>query len=192
MSLRLGATLMALVALALAIGDRPAQGPAPGPASPRQGATARLFGPLASVGASVQWLRFHGVLHEGDEERAYSLARSALELDPKSTEGWSYLAYHFVFDRGSRLETRSAAERRRWILAGLDVLAQGREFQATGDPARAELHFSEWLYARTLAEDDPWPGARTELGARADAALTAAAALGDPRAMAAADTARAR
>ncbi|MEL6431004.1 MAG: hypothetical protein AAFZ87_04195 [Planctomycetota bacterium] len=133
--------------------------------------TALLFGPLSSVHASALWLRYHAVLHAGDEERAYALARRALRADPGNAEGWTYLAYHYVFGRGSRTQTSSAEARRHWIEAGLDVLAEGRRQPGLDPRTRTELAFAEALYARTVAADAPWPGARAALLARADAAL---------------------
>jgi len=169
----------ALAGLALVGPDTDGAAAAAAPPSP----TGRLLGPLARVASSIEWLRFAETLHRGDEERAYAIALRALEMSPESAEGWSYLAYHFVFGRGSDLAGETPEARRRWVLAGLDLLREGR---LRGAPA-AELAFNEASYAITLGilppEDAPWPGARAELMPRARGALEEAARLGDRRAL---------
>lgn len=151
--------------------------------APTPSATRRLLGPLARVASSIEWLRFTETLHRGDEERAYAIALRALEMSPESPEGWSYLAYHFVFGRGSDLEGAPAEVRRRWVLAGLDLLREGR---ARGAPA-AELAFTEASFAIALGmlppDEAPWPSVRAELMPRARGALEEAARLGDRRAL---------
>lgn len=179
----IGPRAIAILVAAGALGGLVALGPPP--ARPGEEATAsrRLLGPLARVASSIEWLRFTETLHHGDEERAYAIALRALELSPESAEGWSYLAYHFVFVRGSALEGTDPDERRRWVLAGLDLLREGR---ARGAPA-ADLAFEEAAYALTLGSMDPdeapWPEARAELMPRARAALEEAARLGERRAL---------
>lgn len=179
----MGPRAIAFLVAAGALGALAAFGPPPAGPGGGTAASRRLLGPLARVASSIEWLRFTETLHRGDEERAYAIALRALELSPESAEGWSYLAYHFVFVRGSELEGAGPEERRRWVLAGLDLLREGR---TRGAPA-ADLAFEEAAYALTLGSMDadlaPWPEARAELMPRARAALEEAARLGHRRAL---------
>ena len=70
--------------------------------SPRPDSFAgRLLGPITSLAASVQWVRAEHALRSGRSGEGYALAESALELQPTSTEAWSFLAHHFLFERAS-------------------------------------------------------------------------------------------
>ena len=151
--------------------------PAPPNARARRamGPTQRLFGPLSSVAASVEWVRYTLALTEGDEERAYAHARRALNLDPRSPSGWSGLASHYIFLRGSPRESLTEQERRRWFEAGFDLLAEGEKHV---DRPR-DLAFESGLIAHYFGtlplEEQPWTGSRTSLLTRAITDLERAA-----------------
>ena len=85
----------------------------------------RLAGPLGSVAASTQWMRFTLANRSDDGERALGIGRSALGMDPLAPDGWQLLAHHLVFERGSDAESAGTRGRRVWIEAGLDLLEQG-------------------------------------------------------------------
>ena len=116
---------IACLAGAAAIGGE--QGLRSPKAAHETGPMARLLGPLASVLASAEWLRFREALHKGDEARAYAIAERALELDPSAVDAWTTLAAHMIFTRGSFEDSPDPIARRRWILAGLDLLVRGRD-----------------------------------------------------------------
>ena len=146
------------------------------------GPTQRLFGPLSSVAASVEWVRYTLALTEGDEVRAYAHARRALSLDPRSPSGWSALASHYIFLRGSPREATTEVERKRWFDAGFDVLAEG---EAQVDRPR-DLAFEAGLIAHYFGtlppEQRPWTGSRSDLLGRAVADLERALRLRHPEA----------
>ena len=80
--------------------------------SPRPGTfVARLFGPVASLAASGQWVRVHLALEDGRPEVAYSRAELAFELDPGATSAWSFLASHLAHDRASAERARYSLRR---------------------------------------------------------------------------------
>lgn len=154
------------------------------PREPRtsMGRLQRLAGPLGSAAASVQWMRFTHATRSGDGERALAVGRSALAMDPLAPAGWQLLAHHLAFERGSALQTNSPEARRRWILAGLDLLVEGAGISR--DPA--VLRYDEALVAQYLGtlphETAPWPGCAEELLPRAIAGFTAAREAGHRRA----------
>ncbi len=123
------------------------------------GPVQRALGPLASVVASAEWVRFQAALVAGDTARAYDIAELALELDPLNERGYLDYAQHLIFERGSFLENESPESRRLWIQAGLDVLARG-EAQSRHPE---ELAFSAGLIRSSFLagipdEDLGWPG----------------------------------
>ena len=143
----------------------------------------RLLGPFASLAASVEWVRFDGAVRAGRLERAYALAERALALDPGATQGWIHLAGHLVRDRASVERSPSAAERRRWIRAGIAVLERGEA--SARDPE--DLALSRGLAWLTVAELDEatglgWPGGSAAAAREAIRALDRATALGHPSA----------
>lgn len=141
----------------------------------------RLLGPVASLAASVQWVRFDVALRDGANERAYAIAETALTLDPGAYQGWYALARHLVFDRASRESEPDPAARRRWIRAGLEVLERGQRFAR--DPG--ELAFSEaeilGYYVAAIPDDElGWPGGPEAALEAAIDAFDRSAALGHP------------
>jgi hypothetical protein len=121
--------LVWFVAIALSLA-----GLARDPAESRRG----LLGPIAGLAASIEWVRFDSALSRGRTDLAYARAEHALELDPTSTDGWSYFASHLVFDRGSAEVEHDPERRWQWIRAGLEVLERG---EATArEPARLVLY----------------------------------------------------
>ncbi|MFT7169683.1 MAG: hypothetical protein ACI80K_002822, partial [Paracoccaceae bacterium] len=145
----------------------------------RMGSIQRALGPLASVLASIEWVRFRIALHAGDTPRAYAIAEGALELDPLSERGWLDYAQHLIFERGSFLENETTEGRRGWIQAGLDVLARGETLTASP----GELAFTAGLIrAGFLAaipdEDLRWPGGPAALMAQGREDLLRSAAAG--------------
>lgn len=109
-----------------------------------------LLGPIASLAASVEWVRFDTALSRGRTDLAYGRAEHALELDPASTDGWAFFASHLVFDRGSAEVEHDPERRWEWIRAGLEVLERGEE--SAREPARLVLY--RGLVHAALAESD--------------------------------------
>lgn len=97
-----------------------------------------LLGPIASLAASIEWVRFDTALSRGRTDLAYERAEHALELDPASTDGWAFFASHLVFDRGSAEVEHDPQRRWEWIRAGLEVLEHGEE--TAREPARLVLY----------------------------------------------------
>ncbi len=117
----------------------------------------RLLGPVASLAASVQWVRVHDAMRAGRTDLALARARTALALDPGATAGWVFLATHLVFDRASAERERDPGRRMAWIRAGLETAERGE------DTARDPGELARWqgLVLGMLAqEDEPlaWPG----------------------------------
>jgi hypothetical protein len=142
-------------------------------------AAARLLGPVASLGASVLWIRFDLALRNGQPERAYALATDALRLDPRAVIGWSTLARHLIFDRASLENEADPARRRRWIRSGLDVLERGSG--KVRDPG--ELAFTAALalnYVALIAGELEWPGGPAAALDEAIAQLERALSAGHP------------
>ena len=75
----------ACLASAFVIGPRPGDRAA-------MGRLQRLAGPLGSVAASTQWMRFTLATRSGDGERALGVGRSALGMDLLAPDGWQLLA----------------------------------------------------------------------------------------------------
>jgi len=144
-------------------------------------ASVQLLGPVASLAASVLWVRFDLALREGEPERAYALASDALRLDPRSTTGWSTLSHHLIFERASLENEPDPARRRQWIRSGLDVLARGEsEVRAAG-----ELAFLAALvlnYVSLIADEIAWPGGAVGALDEALECLERAASAGHPHA----------
>ncbi len=122
----------------------------------------RILGPVAPILAQAQWLRFDREVWRGDVDRALGLARSALELDPRSTPGWIRITWHLAFDRGSAERNLTSQERLGWLRAGLACAREG-EARAREPADLAQLQAA---LAWQLAQEDPpidWPGGREAL-----------------------------
>ncbi len=127
--------------------------------------------PLASFAASWQWVQFDQSISRGAWEQAYLHADRALALDPASPGGWTTLASHLIFLRGSAQNEPDGLKRVAWMQAGIQVLTEGIE--KTRDPAELHLILGQTLtyYIEVLARSEesplPWPGgaeAAHELG----------------------------
>lgn len=156
-------------------------GPEPRDARPRdrRPLAARLLGPVASLAASVQWVRFDSTVREGQFESAYAIAERALELDPRAPQGWMHLASHLAYFRASAENEPDPERRRQWITAALDLLSRGE--QQTSEPA--ELAFMRGLVLYTVSESDTeqglgWPGGSSAALAAAIQAFHLAGDLG--------------
>ncbi|MEM8712725.1 MAG: hypothetical protein AAGG01_17375 [Planctomycetota bacterium] len=144
-----------------------------------KGPIARALGPLASVLASIEWVRFRSALQSGDPARAYAIAEHALDLDPRSERGWLELSQHLIFIRGSEQEAPALADRRRWIEEGLSVLERGEAKSAYPE----ELAYFAWLVRSSYLAEIPeeelgWPGGSSSLLLRGREDLARAAAAG--------------
>lgn len=158
--------------------------------SPRsQGATSglgtRLLGPLASVAASVEWVRFDRAVEAKNFTQAYAIANRALALDPASPHGWDLYAGHLIFYRGGALLEADPERRVDWIRAGLDLLAEG----AAKSRAPATLHLIRGqilaFYVADVASDPealPWPGGSGAASHAGIVAMEKAMELGHPKA----------
>ncbi len=137
--------------------------------SERQGLTRRLLGPIATVLASVWWVRYDLALRGGQFETAYARARTALTLDPGAGQGWITLARHMIVDRGALLLEPDYETRLGWIRASLELLehAQGEARN------RHEVAFARGVIFEHLAmhaEELGWPpGEEGALRAAAEA-----------------------
>jgi hypothetical protein len=163
-------------------------GPRPASSSPVE----RLLGPVASLAASVQWVRFDAALRRGDTGRAYARAEVALRLDPGEPRGWIFLARHLVYERGSILREPDRAARARWVEAGLDTLRRGEPL--TRDPGALLFERGVVLaFQASLSDEDrAFPRGEEEAWRSSSEAFEAAAAAGTPGAARAAELARER
>jgi hypothetical protein len=142
----------------------------------------RLLGPVASLAASVQWVRFDVALRDGAPERAYAIAETALALDPGAHQGWYTLARHLVFDRASRESEPDPPERRRWIRAGLDVLERGEPLaRDPGELAFARAQILAFYVAVIPEAELHWPGGAEAALEAGIATFERSAALGHPQ-----------
>ena len=167
-------------------------GPLDREARSSMGPTQRALGPLASVAASVEWVRFRQELLEGDTTGAYERAERALALDPSAEAGWLNYAQHLIFVRGSFAENETPAGRRGWITSGLELLRRGEALCRTP----GELAFAAGLirtgYLATIPDEDlGWPGGPKALLEQGTADLQRAAALGHRGAVGTLDALRA-
>lgn len=147
----------------------------------------RLAGPLGSVAASTQWMRFTLATRSDDGERALGIGRSALGMDPLAPDGWQLLAHHLVFERGSDAESAGTRGRRVWIEAGLDLLEQGAAASREPGVLLYDLGLVA-MYLGTLPPGErPWDGCQAQLVTRAVRAFEGAREAGHrgaPRALA--------
>lgn len=150
----------ACLASAIAIGPWPEDRAA-------MGRLQRFAGPLGSVAASTQWMRFTLATRSGDGERALGIGRSALGMDPLSPEGWQLLAHHLVFNRGSDADSAGPQERRAWIEAGMDLLEQGAATSREPGVLLYHLGLIAMYFGTLPPEERPWEGCQPQLVARA-------------------------
>ncbi len=151
----------------------------PRPEGPRPHLWCRLLGPAAGLVAGIQWVRFDQALREGRDELALARADAALEIDPGSAEGWGFLAYYLVFQRGSNALEPDAASRLAWIRAGIQTIEQGIE--RAREPAELYfLLFAVYSFSAMEHADLDWPDGVAALWREADRALVRAAELGHP------------
>jgi hypothetical protein len=152
----------------------------PPPPPPGAGPIARWLGPVGSLAASVEWVRWGFAVQHGDASTAYAAAARALALDPVSPKGWLQLGQHLVLERSSpHLEPERSA-RASWVRRGFDVLRRGEERSSDGPGlAMVQGDLMVFLTAR-VGLDLEWPGGIDALLAEADGAYTRAAALGHP------------
>lgn len=170
----------ACLASAFAIGPRPGDRAA-------MGRLQRLAGPLGSVAASAQWMRFTLATRSGDGERALGVGRSALGMDPLAPDGWQLLAHHLVFERGSDAESAGPRGRRAWIEAGLDLLQQGARTSREPGVLFYDLGLVAMYLGTLPPAERPWEGCQPQLVARAVRAFEGAREAGHraaPRALA--------
>ena len=137
----------------------------------------RLLGPLASLAASAEWIRADMELRAGRSDLALRRAERALAIDPGATAGWSFLAWHLAFDRGSPEREPDARRRVAWIRAALDVTARGE--RAARSPSELAL-LTGFILAFRAAPDPEldWPGGKAALLREAEQAFRRAADLG--------------
>lgn len=160
--------------------------------APARSPLERVLGPVASLAASVQWVRVDVALRRGEEARAYAMAETALRIDPSDPEGWIFLAHHMIYDRASLLREPDPARRAAWIRAGLETLARGE--RSSRDPGA--ILFDRGVALAFLGSledrDRAWPASAREAWSLAAEAFDRAAAVGHPRAAEAARLARER
>jgi len=161
-------------------------------ASPPRSPTERLLGSFAGLAASVQWVRFDLALRRGDTARAYARAEVALRLDPGDARGWTFLARHLAYERGSIVREPDRDARARWIEAALETLRRGEPLAR--DPGSLLFERGVLLaYQASLADEDrAFPRGEAEAWSLAAEAFEAAAAAGAPDAAQAAVLARER
>jgi len=158
----------------------------------------RLFGPLASAAATIEWVRVDLALRQDQPELAYARAERALELAPSRADGWIFLARHFVYQRAALAREADPAARRRWVEAGLDLLARGeRESAAAAELAYERgvvLSYLAWIAVESEAPAAERPDARDArtLFLAAAEAFERAAGLGHPGGASAAQAVRER
>lgn len=160
--------------------------------SPARSPIERLLGPVASLAASVQWVRVDVALRHGEEARAYAMAETALRIDPSDPEGWIFLAHHLIYERASLLREPDAARRAAWIRAGLETLARGE--RSSRDPGAILFERGVALaFLGSLEDRDrAWPASAQEAWSLAADAFDRAAAAHHPSAAEAARLARQR
>lgn len=117
----------------------------------------RLLGPMSEVAAAWQWVRVRSAMDDGQMDMAYSRAEFALQLAPRSTEGWSFLASNLAFDRASPDRQPSADLRTRWTEAALDLLSRGEKIARHPE----QLALTRGLILVHVGDSQgqiPWPG----------------------------------
>jgi hypothetical protein len=162
-------------------------------AAPRaRGLAERLLGPIAGLAAGIQWVRVDAALRTGDAPLAYARAETALALAPGDARGWIHLAHHFLFERASLGREPDLAMRRRWVEAGLDVLARGE--RVAREPGAIALYEGLVLFAFAGIDDAerPYAGSARQALERAARAFERADLAGEREAAELAARTRAR
>lgn len=150
----------------------------------------RLLGPFAPLAAAIEWGRFDAAARVGDDGRAWKHADRALMLAPEESDGWTFLAHHAVYDRGSPRRTADPAERRRWVEIGLAVLARGEREARDPGPVAFKVGVVYISLANQAEVERALPIDRKAAWSRAADAFERAAAAGEPVAAEAARLAR--
>lgn len=162
------------------------------PGAPRSPSmAARLLGPVAGLAAGVQWVRVGQALADGRTDLGLARAERALALDPGSTGGWTFVAWHLAFVRASAEREPDPGRRGAWVRAALDLAERGE--RTARDPAL----LAQWqglVLSKLAQDDDPpaWPGGVAGLWRDAADCFERAAALGWSDGAALAASARAR
>lgn len=156
-----------------------------------RGLAERLLGPIATLAASIEWVRADAALRAGDYPLAYSRAETALELEPSRADAWIFLAHHLIFERASLAREMDREERRTWVRAGLDVLERG--LRASDDPGEILVYRGAVFVAlASLPDGDrPWAGSASQAWLDAADSFERAAAAGHENAAQFAAAARA-
>lgn len=151
----------------------------------------RLLGPFAPIAAALEWGRFDAAVRAGDDVRAWRHADRALLLAPEDPDGWTFLAHHAVYERGSPRRTEDPAERRRWVEIGLAILARGEREARNPGPVAFKAGVVHVSLANQEDGERALPISRREAWSRAAEAFERAAAAGEPVAAEAGRLARA-
>ncbi len=117
----------------------------------------RLFGPIAVLAASAQWVRADVAFRNGRVELYLARARTALALAPGIADGWTSLAKTQAYSLGSPEREPDPVRRLAWIRAGLATAAEGE--RAASNPG--EMALQAGLIMVKVATIDPrlpWPG----------------------------------
>ncbi|MCZ6597606.1 MAG: hypothetical protein O7B99_08210 [Planctomycetota bacterium] len=147
----------------------------------REGPVQRLLGPVASLAAKIQWIRFDRARANGRPSLAITLAEVALDLDPGDTRGWNVLASYLALDLASTSREPSSTSRLYWMEAGLGVARRGEEIARNP----GDLAFLRGVILVSHAENDPElprPGGVKGMWEDASSAFLRAAELGYPNA----------
>ena len=151
------------------------------PEPTREGPVQRLLGPVASLAAKIQWIRFDRARAAERPSLAITLAEVALDLDPGDTRGWDVLASYLALDLASTSREPRSTSRLYWMEAGLAVARRGEE--VARNPG--DLAFLRGLILVTRADSDPElprPGGVKGMWEDASSAFLRAAELGHPNA----------
>ena len=151
----------------------------------------RLLGPVASLAASVQWVRADVAFRRGRVELFLARSETALTLAPESADGWSYLAMTQAFTLASPEREPSPARRLAWVQAGLATAAEGERL-ASAPGELAILAGTIMVKTASLDPDLPWPGGPVAIWEAAASHFERAGRLGYDASMSATLTAAAR
>ncbi len=143
----------------------------------------RLFGPIASLAASIQWVRADLAFRQGRLELFLARAQVALTLAPDAGGGWRYLAWHQAFHLASIERESDPTRRLAWVRAALATAAEGERVAA--DPGDLAMLSGEIVLKCALGDPElPWPGGSAELWEQAAAHFERAMGLGYDAALA--------
>lgn len=127
-----------------------------------------LMGGFRGILAEVVWFKADRLQDEGEYTELAQLAAYLTHLEPHTPEVWSYAAWNLAYNVSASVPT--AAERWRWVKAGMDLLKVDALRINPGDPAIAkELG---WFYLTKIGGnlDDASPYYRAELAKAVDGA----------------------